>query len=414
MKKLLVVLLLCFESMASAQKNYVLNGDFEQYSSCPLSNDDINVAKYWVGIDSQRVGIATCIPDYCNTCADTPNRVTTVPKSDAYYQWPHSGNGMAQIVMFVNYWPYGRLRDYLQGRLVKRLTPGKSYCVTFYVCLSESSRWAVKEISAYFDNGSIDTASECWRPQTRYTPQITNQGGIISDTMHWTKIEGSFVANGTEQFITIGNFKDNASTTKSSIPANPYSANYVLDTASGYLTDDVSVVETSTKADAGPDTHVGYGDSVYIGLPPSEAIWNSWTVLGSPAMIGQGPGIWVRPATTTTYVVTQNLCGNITTDTVKVEVWAAGLTSIHGQTQAYFLSPNPSRDGLVELRQSIADNGPVQIVICDAIGKTVYLSVQMLKDSRLALDLSGLAAGVYYVRLKDDRDAAYHLKLVRQ
>src|SRR5690606_10296844 len=149
---------------------------------------------------------------------------------------------------------------------------------------------------------SIDTASECWRPQTRYTPQVSNQGGIISDTMRWTKIEGSFVATGNEQFITLGNFKDNAATTKLFMPQTIYATHYP-DTFSAYLIDDVSLVESGTKADAGPDTHVGYGDSVYIGLPSSEAIWNSWSVLGSSTVIGEGPGIWVKPTVTTSYVV---------------------------------------------------------------------------------------------------------------
>jgi outer membrane usher protein FimD/PapC len=66
----------------------------------------------------------------------------------------------------------------------------------------------------------------------------------------------------------------------------------------------------------------------------------------------------------------------------------------------------------VELHQSVGDNSPVQIVICNAMGVTVYSSFRVFKDNRVALDISGLAGGVYYVRLKDSRGGAYNLKLV--
>jgi hypothetical protein len=38
----------------------------------------------------------------------------------------------------------------------------------------------------------------------------------------------------------------------------------------------------------------------------------------------------------------------------------------------------------------------------------------VFKNNRVALDISGLAGGVYYVRLKDGRGGVYDLKLVRQ
>src|SRR5690606_114255 len=114
-------------------------------------------------------------------------------------------------------------RHYLQGRLRKRLTAGKRYCVSFWVNLAECSKYAVKELSAYLDNGSIDTTTMCGAPQTQYTPQITWSGNPITDTANWVKVEGSFVANGTEQFITLGTYKDRTHATMLTLPDNQYS-----------------------------------------------------------------------------------------------------------------------------------------------------------------------------------------------
>ncbi len=411
--RVLIMFLLGCSCAAVAQKNLVLNADFERYKSCPTNNDQIYETYYWTAIDSTYAGIYSCIPDYCNRCADASNNQTGVPASRQYWQWPHSGNGMVQAPFYRKDNPIGSQRDYLQGRLIYKLTAAKSYCVSFYVCLSEASKRAVKDISAYLDNGIIDTASECWRPQTRYIPQITNQGGIISDTMNWTKIEGSFIANGTEQFITLGNFKDNAATTKQFLPPNSYSSYFPLDSSAGYLIDDVSVVETGTKADAGPDKHVGYGDSVYIGLPSSEVIWNSWSVLGSSTIIGEGPGIWVKPTKTSSYVVTQTLCGTTTKDTVRVEVWAAGVQSINGQSQQCSIAPNPN-NGAFELVQSVARDEQASVSIINAIGQRLYNGELSFKRGRASVDAVGLLGGVYYISLKTREGYVWNMRFVRE
>jgi hypothetical protein len=409
---LIIIFLLGCKFNLAAQRNYVLNGDLEQYSICPPNRpDQVSTAKHWTSIDSN--GYPLCAPEYVNACASKLSLTATVPDNGFFYQYAHSGNGMSQVLFFSDeskpmYPDY--LRDYLQGRLYKKLVASKSYCVTFYVNQEEGSRYSTKEFGAYLDNGSIDTASQCGHPQTRYSPQINYTGNIINDTAGWTRIEGTFTANGSEQFITIGNFKDKANTSYITMPFNGRQHGSWF---TNYLVDDVSVVESDAKAYAGDDTHVGYGDSVYIGLPSSEAIWNSWTVLGSSTVIGQGPGIWLKPTTTTSYVVTQTLCGVTTKDTVKVEVWPAGIGSINGKTQRYTLMPNPS-DGNIELRQSIEEKSAVSITIYNTIGMVLYQAKKSFEASTASLDLTNLPSGMYYVVVCDKAGTPYTLRFSRK
>lgn len=250
-RALLIALILLIGSGGTiAQTNLVLNGDFEQHSDCPQNNDNIDLANYWSGIDTNKSQFMSCIPDYCHVCA--PNSSTNhnnVPSSVSYWQYPHSGNGMAQVRMFNDETsPFSSFkRDYLQGRLSQKLKAGKQYCVSFYVNLTEYSKYGIKEISAYLDNGRIDSTSTCANPQTQVVPQVTNRGGVITDTMGWTRIEGSFIAKGNEEFITIGNFKDKAHTTYTAVGANAYNSSqpwFAL-----YLVDDVSVTECTVGID---------------------------------------------------------------------------------------------------------------------------------------------------------------------
>ena len=288
MRTVVFGVLLLISNTVLAQQNCVVNPDFEAYSFCPYDGDQIRAAKYWSSTDS--LGLSKCIPEYINSCADI-NSTVSAPQGGGYWQYPHSGNGMVEGVMFYDESyplpPDGYYKDFIQGRLTKKLTAGKSYCVSFYVNLEEWSNNAIKDIGAYLDDGTIDTMAPCGPPRNSIIPQVVNTGGVLSDTMRWVKIEGSFTANGKEKFITIGNFRDKAHTTYAPIPLNNYNGGLHY---SYYLIDDVSVVESGTKANAGPDTHVGQGDSVFTGLP-DKAMDCYWTKLGSSIVVGTGAGI---------------------------------------------------------------------------------------------------------------------------
>lgn len=415
MKGIVIYLLLFSSSIVNAagQINLVRNGDFETYSKCPSQANQITLATGWFSVDtivkdSFVPNRPTCSGEYYNVCG---RGGYSIPLNSIGHQDAHSGAGMIGVGFYSGVGgipPYYYLRDYAQAKLIKNLTMGKRYCVTFYVSLAEISDRGIKEISSYFDNGSIDTAKYCGLPQTRYTPQVTYSGLPITDTMNWTKVEGSFVAKGTEQFITLGNFKDNNTTTIDTIPKTD------INGAQGtyYYIDDVSVVESDLPADAGPDTHVA-NDSVYIGRPMSDAIWCDWRVLGSSTIIGQGPGIKVKPKVRTRYVVTQNLCGNITRDTVTIDVWPAGVNNVKGKEQRYELTPNPVQS-VIHVSQSIHDERQVQLSLCEASGQVVYSSCVQFLNGQCSLDLPSLAAGFYFLRLQDGWGNGFVMKMVKE
>ena len=323
MKKPIILLLIFFGNFFPkdlyAQINLVINGSFEARDTCPWGADQIKIAKYWSCIDTgylsslPYVGDPNCSPEYINTCA--PFGYASAPSNPTFYQYPRTGNGMAHALMYVDQTDTALqfyLRDYTQGHLSTALTAGQSYCVTFYVVRTSQYAISVDKIGAYLDDGSIDTTSTCGLPQTTHLPQVyTNT--IITDTLNWTKIQGSFIANGTERFITIGNFFDSAHTDKIT-PVDDDRYGY-------YLIDDVSVIASNATAYAGPDVNITIGSSTYIGASSNgDGTPCYWYVLGGTAPIDSGGTILVSPLATTSYVVSMDLCGIVTTDTVTVTV----------------------------------------------------------------------------------------------
>ena len=334
---------------AQSITNYVRNGDFERYDTCPPDTiNTIHFANYWTGIDTFRTyARGICFPEYLNECNPGGIQNLTVPYSFFYYQYAHSKKGMAMMRMFFDESrtpspPAWVNRDYLQGKLYRKLTIGKSYCLSFYVSLAERSTYAINKIGAYLDDGSVDSVSICTFPITNVKPQIyTND--VMADTMNWKKIEGTFTANGVEAFITIGNFFPKDSIT--------YYVPYLhLNSDAYYLIDDVSVVESDLPADAGVDRWVEATKTVQIGRfndSTAKALDCKWYHKG--ILIDSGATISVAANATVgakdTYVVVQTVCGLVKTDTVEVRTVPLGVQEWDA-AHALSIFPNPSKGNI--------------------------------------------------------------------
>jgi len=285
--------------------------------------------------------------------------------------------------------PFPNNRDYLQGRLSSSLITGKSYCITLYVNFegNMSSCFAVAPIGVYLDNGSIDTAlNTCGNPQTQYTPQVFTDS-IIADTVNWVMVQGHFIATGTEAFLTIGNFSDNAHTHISALPG-PCESDYSV-----YLIDDVSVIESDAVADAGPDAAVSPGsDSAWIG--PHEEGWPCrWRIAGDTTVISVYTGFKVHPDTTTKYVMELDLCDNVTFDTVTVYVAPAGIKPLtpKGGPSVF---PNPT-SGVFTIEHAKG----CEVVVYDVVGSARLTMIPT--NDKQQVDIGELANGVYSVVITD-------------
>ncbi|MCX6208095.1 MAG: T9SS type A sorting domain-containing protein [Bacteroidetes bacterium] len=250
---------------------------------------------------------------YANACANGINSNASVPLSAQGYQIPHSGNGYVIVdYLFSN-------RTYLQTKLRDSLQKNKKYYCEFYIVKWEDLQVSCNNHGMLFTKNAIypDTVVNTCGP-LNIVPQILPYGNpIISDTMNWIKINGIYKAQGGEQYITIGN---HATTSNTSYIRNYPSANTYM---AKYLIDDVSVIPLDSmclKADAGRDTTIKVGDSVFIGSYTNGIDTIKWYNAAGQVIDSTRPGFWVKPSATgtTMYIVEQTVNGCYSRDTVYI------------------------------------------------------------------------------------------------
>ncbi len=374
----------------NAQINLVPNPSFELLDSCVSGTSTfITVLTTWDTLKAGGGGglVFNACYNY-TTESSVPKNLNSAGGCIGFgsYQVAHSGKGYAYLLYFKKNTPAVSWRHYTQAPLTTTLTAGKSYCVTYYASLSNRENMAVDELSAYFDNGTIQSIAP--QKEAIATPQIKSSTGVFyMNTLNWMKVQGTFTANGTESYITLGNFR------------TPATTNYTLFCltygVAGYYVDDVSVIETDLPAYAGPDKYILNGDSTFIGRPPEiglECTWYNGTVT-----VGTGGGLWVKPNTITTYIVQQNICGLIKSDTVTVTVGYIGINELGINSSEFIILPNPN-NGLIQIeilnKEFLLEN--TEIKIYDVAGQLVFTDKFTGLKKELELNLEN---GLYFIEL---------------
>jgi hypothetical protein len=185
-------------------QNLVPNPSFEDTVHCPSTLTQIDAAAGW----SSANAIGT--PDYYNTCASDPG--LTPPATYFNYQNPLTGNAYAGIVTV--YFPGTNPdpREYIGAQLNNSLQTGTKYFVSFYVsrayAIAQHYILATNKFGVLFSTVAYSVTNPA--PENNFAHVYTDS--IITDTLNWIQVKGSFVADSAYQYINIGNFFDNANT----------------------------------------------------------------------------------------------------------------------------------------------------------------------------------------------------------
>jgi hypothetical protein len=250
----------------------------------------------------------------------------------------------------------------------------------------------------YFGNTSLDTINYCTTPLTYLTPQIQNTTGIVTDTLNWIPITGTFTAIGDEKYLVLGNF--NAPALTNTLLINTPTLSFMTNDI--YI-DDVSIIELDIPAYAGPDKPCITGDSVFIGREPDFAIDPGciWYKLSNmTTAIDTISGLWVKPTATSTYVVRQELdCSSVKWDTVVVFMDAVGIPDISRYSDHINLFPNPTSDNIT-ISVSMANPDIRGFSLVNNLGQTIREGDLNLKDKSFTLQTSDLDPGIYQVHFK--------------
>jgi hypothetical protein len=367
--------------------NYVNNGSFEEYYNCTFPYGHFD-SKNWSSIDSNSYG-----GEFLSTCRNT------IPLNANTYQFPRTGNSC----MICGFYCPVCTRGYLKNRLSSNLISSKIYCVKFFVNIANSSPRGMDGFGVYFSDNSLDTITKCNIPLTYLAPQIQNpQGNVISDTVNWVAISGTFVATGQEKYMLIGNFlaDSSVSTTPIYTPSFP---EYWTDV----LIDDVSCIELNLAAYAGPDKSIIPADSTYIGRESDFAIdpgciW--YKLPNTTVAIDTISGLWVKPTVTTTYVVKQTLdCSPEKWDTVVVYMNLVGIEKIRMLNEELKIYPVPAKD-FIELKISnrALFEGFNSIALYNNLGQLIKEEEISFKEDKLIISTIDFKPGVYVLKIKSN------------
>ncbi|MBL7930998.1 MAG: T9SS type A sorting domain-containing protein [Bacteroidia bacterium] len=196
---------------AHAQNNLVPNGSFETYTAYPYTLNQINCTGNWYAPTKGYT-------DYFHMLAQVD--FIGVPNNFLGFQKAYNNQkAYAGIIAYgsLDYDTTDTLiyRSYLQTKLDSPLIAGKTYYLSFNVNLADSARTAGDGMGAYFSQTpvTLDSSVTNLAAPLNFTPQVSNSpGNFLNDKTNWKRISGTFVASGGEEYITIGNFKDNDST----------------------------------------------------------------------------------------------------------------------------------------------------------------------------------------------------------
>lgn len=237
-------------------QNLVDNGDFETLAYCDTSLVPqevlISAANGWKSISG-------ATPNHLNACHTTGGGFWAVPLNSQGFQIPLSGNSYAGIISAQDTSDGigGSYREYFQSALMFPLTAGIEYSIGFYCSLAESSEIAANNIGMFLSDTAISTLGTV---PILVAPQLQSDS-IISDTAFWIQVHTRFVADGTEKFVTIGNFNTMKDTDYEIIKPISFFADAY------YYIDDVYIIDSTD----------------HVGLSPMES-FNSMTIYPNPGV----------------------------------------------------------------------------------------------------------------------------------
>ncbi len=155
------------------------------------------------------------------------------------FQIPKSGSSLVGIGVYDSLNSF--LNEVFGQELGDSLISGHTYCVSFYVSLAEISQYGIDKLGALFTSFEPDPA---FLSTFTAIPQVENPSGqIITDTLNWIQISGSFIAQGGEKYISLGNFNALGNFQFAAVPySTPTSASY-------YYFDNISVIDCTVGLD---------------------------------------------------------------------------------------------------------------------------------------------------------------------
>jgi outer membrane protein OmpA-like peptidoglycan-associated protein len=233
MKKIISSLIFLSFAINSIAQNYVSNSTFEYIEKKPKELGMIYLAEGWFSPTGAQ---ATLFSE------SAKSELIRIPENKYGAEKPKQGENYAGLLLYS--YNEREPRTYLSTKLTSPLEKGKHYCIRFHVSLSDLSKFAVNNIGLYVSDTSIKESGE---GILNYEPQIIHsRNRIFEQQWDWEAICRIYVAEGGEQYITIGNFAKQADVSMVKVKRPKGFTSSQLSNAYYYV-DDITVIANGTR-----------------------------------------------------------------------------------------------------------------------------------------------------------------------
>ncbi len=385
-------------SLQGWAQNLVPNGDFETYSSLPNSSGDWSFCTGWNNVNLSMSAWPYATPDYFHTSGTGGGKSPNTAFGDVL---PQSGN--AFIGLYSRHSSQLNSRDYMSTQLTSPLVVGQTYTISFWMTSGYDNYYYGSSCSHMGIQLSMTPLSQANHENTGGIPQaeVTTAPWIPS----WTFYSFSYVATSAYQYVTIGNFYNDASTTTT---LHDPTANYP--SGAYYFIDNV-VIETTTPL---PVELIGFdakneGAEVLATWQTNVEINNDYFIVERSTDMENWTEIgWVDGAGTTSEqqsysLYDRNPVGGVSYYRLSQTDFDGTVThsDIRSVTRVnedeLHIYPVPAKEILV------IEGAPTELEslsIYNAYGEKVMSQVSYLPstgDNSVVLDISQLPAGMYLV-----------------
>jgi hypothetical protein len=394
----------CFAlSVAVAQvPNLAANGNFEAFGAHPTGPGQLALATKWTNCNGQ-VAFPFGTPDLFT---NSGTGGTQWPNTFAGTVVPQSGDALAGFITSNFFVP--DFREYCTYQLESPIVPGETYTVSFWLTNGSANWYGARGSNniglAFTSAPPVQIQHE---PMLSITPQL-ELTTIIHHTF-WQRYSFTFSAAQPFEFITIGNFRNDANTSIGTFTSGSGVAYYFLD--------NVEVVQVAPLAAEVLDLHQ------VLDLPKMELAWSM-----PEAAIGD-QFVLERSLDQNHFVLVEDFgkIGKSNDDVHFVdedalpglqyfyrlrEVTDNGTVMYSNTVEAKFgaitdyavgnVFPNPARE-MFFLDFTALTDGELNMQLVDGTGRSVDFQVQSLTTGQpsAAFELPiGLASGIYHAKFE--------------
>jgi Secretion system C-terminal sorting domain len=387
-----IIVLNCFCVETKAQLNIIPDGSFEDTVVGWLQIRTNGALRDWGGLNdtgftNQWYLMSTILANIDLNLPDNPY-VRNLPKYGKF-----AINMLPFLDTFENF-NQEYLRSILRCKLNQKLIMGKQYCATIFVTASEQQGFLFTNgLGMYFDNGQLDTMLTIHKDSsgayTNALPQV-QCNFLINDTINWMKIQGSFVANGTEEYITIGNFLKDSDMLWG---VEQSLGGAVFFHGQNILIDNASLIDVTVNKWLPTTYTTANADSVWVGLDAFDYADGKWYT-SNMQYITTGPGFWLKGGSIEAgkkFIHEIDVCGVLRYDTTEVVVAPVAISNEQFAMNNLKVWPNPATDAI-----QVSNVAGDKVGLYNTVGQLVL--VQNAVQNKVSMQVGHLPKGVYVVK----------------